>query len=251
MDSFDADPAVSRLRSLASHPIDAAVARDHLQAMASVPFVAPVRSRFRMAMAGSLMAGALVGGAGIAAAATGHLPETAQAVAHDATLGLVPDGPRHKAADARENSRSGEDHGTARFVRGCTNPDGSAFTGNHGAYVKAHPDDPRTADVNEREVAAQSDCGKPQVSVDNRADTSTSDSGKSGEDHGKSADDHGRSADHKPAVTGNSTSASHDSGEVDHETTTTEKPDVENHSGSSHGSGSGSGSSGEGSGHRG
>jgi len=200
MDTFDTDPAVGRLRALASQPIDAAVARDHLQAMASMPVTAPVRSRFRMAMAGSLMAGALIGGAGIAAAATGNLPETAQAIAHDATLGIVPDGPKHKAAEARTHGRSGEDHGTARFVRGCTNPDGSTFTGNHGAYVKAHPDDPRTADVNEREVAAKSDCGKPQVSVDNRADRSSEDHGKSGEDHGKSGEDHGRAADHKPDV---------------------------------------------------
>jgi hypothetical protein len=250
MDTFDADPAVSRLRALASQPIDAAVARDHLQAMASVPITAPVRNRFRMAMAGSLMAGALVGGAGIAAAATGHLPETAQAVAHDATLGLVPDGPKHKAADARENGRSGEDHGTARFVTGCTNPDGSAFTGNHGAYVKAHPDNPATADVNERELAAKSDCGKPQVSVDNRAGASSEDNGRSGDDNGKSGEDHGRAADHKPAV-----ATTHDPADAPG---AENAPDAEDHAGSNSGPSdqandhsSGSDASGEGSSHRG
>ena len=229
MDSFDTDPAVTRLRALANQPIDAAVARDHFQAMASAPVAAPVRSRFRMAMAGSLMAGALVGGAGIAAAFTGSLPDRAQAIAHNA-LGIVgvPDAPRHDTAgkSGEDHGKSGEDHGTPRFTRGCTNPDGSAFTGNHGAYVKAHPDDPRTADVNEREQAAQSDCGKPLVSV-------TSTTAGTGEDHGQSGDDHGKSGDHKPAVTGAGAAATHETqSEQEHGTTTTTSDHGPGHSGS-------------------
>ncbi len=140
------------------------------------------RSRMRPLMAGALLAGAVLGGTGLAAALPGSLPEQAGSVAKSAlaAVKLVDDDSAGdktadktakeaaKAAKAAEKSAAraaGDADGpgkVVRFLAGCTaGTPPVAFVGNHGQYVKAHPDDPATAGVNERQVAAESDCGKP------------------------------------------------------------------------------------------
>ena len=161
MASWNHEELLHRLRALSRQPVDPGVAARHASLMASVPAAAPPR-RLRPPVAAAFLAGTVLGGAGLAGAVTGTLPEPAQDVAHDVLAKVnvrVPQGDKGKS----------ERRGTPRFTAGCTYPDGRPFTGNHGQYVKAHPDDPATVDVDEREVAARSDCGKPQKAVENKA----------------------------------------------------------------------------------
>ena len=159
-------------------------------------------------MAGALLAGALLGGTGLAAALPGSLPDQASSVARTAleAVNLAedddPKDPAREAdkakskadradkAEAREARKAAGGHGVARFTESCTTgTPPTAFVGNHGQYVKAHPDDPATADVNEREVAAESNCGKPLHAVENKAAAGEdADAAGKPDDAGKPAD---------------------------------------------------------------
>jgi len=142
----------------------------HASYLTAAPPVA-ARNRMRPLMAGAMLAGAVLGGTGLAAALPGSLPEQAGSVAKSAlaAVNLVDD----EGPEGAEHGKSGKVADTGgpgkveRFLEGCTEgTPPEAFTGNHGQYVKAHPDDPATADVNERQMAAESDCGKPMSSLD-------------------------------------------------------------------------------------
>ena len=169
------DRTISRLRELGTHPVDPEVAARHQAYMAAATPAAPPRSRMRPLLVGSMLAGALLGGTGLAAALPGSLPEQAGSVAKAALRAVQladdEDDPAAKAEKAkakaeRQAAKANGERGVARFTEGCTTGTPPVpFTGNHGQYVKAHPDDPATADVNEREVAAASDCGKPLPSI--------------------------------------------------------------------------------------
>lgn len=173
MEHDDQSPAVRRLHELGTQPVDADVAARH-QAYLSAATPMPGRSRMRPLLAGTMLAGALLGGTGLAAALPGSLPEQAGSVAREvlAAAQLVDDEDGDKKAEkvarkaARAAAKAHGGYGTERFLEGCTVGDpAEPFTGNHGQYVKAHPDDPATPDVNERQVAAESDCGKPLSSL--------------------------------------------------------------------------------------
>ena len=181
MELDDQSDAVRRLHELGTHSVDPDVAARH-EAYLSAVTPTPGRSRMRPLLAGTMLAGALLGGTGLAAALPGSLPEQAGSVAREvlAAAQLVDDEDGDKKAEqaakkaARSAAKANGEHGTARFLEGCTVGDpAEPFKGNHGQYVKAHPDDPATADVNERQVAAESDCGKPLSSLngdDNEAE---------------------------------------------------------------------------------
>ena len=208
----------TRIRKLGMQAVDPATASRHLSQIAIVGAGAPRRSRLRAVLAGSMMAGTLLGGASLAGAMTGALPDTAQAAAHTALAKVgvhVPDA-ASKGKDASTKKAGNSSNGTARFTDGCTNPDGSAFTGNHGQYVKAHPDDPATTDKNERELAAQSDCGKPLTAVDNAKNDPTEASDAKDNESNDASGAKGNSADHKPATTPSTAGngASHSSGKA-------------------------------------
>ncbi|HVM02424.1 MAG TPA: hypothetical protein VM263_07110 [Acidimicrobiales bacterium] len=176
---------VRRLHALGTRPVDPDVAARH-EAYLAAATAAPTRSRMRPLVAGSLLAGALLGGTGLAAALPGSLPERAGSVARQvlAAAQLVDDeddAGKKAEQEARKAARAAAKaqgaRGTERFLDGCTVGDPpEPFTGNHGQYVRAHPDDPATPDVNERQVAAESDCGKPLVSL-------------GGDDEGEEAED--------------------------------------------------------------
>jgi hypothetical protein len=127
----------ARLHQLGTPAIDPALVSVHLGAMAGVaPGRAGILTKFRVAAA--FFAGLLIGGSGLAAA--GALPASVQSIAHTtfAKVGV--------------NVPAGHD----RVTEGCgTDTNGQPFK-NHGQYVKAHKGD---------SAAAQSDCGKPKVSV--------------------------------------------------------------------------------------
>lgn len=177
MEPDELSPTVHRLHDLGSQPVDPEVAARH-EAYLSAAAPAPGRGRMRPLLAGTMLAGALLGGTGLAAALPGSLPEKAGSVAHEvlAAAQLVDDEDgaakeaRKAAQEARKAAKAANKAagglGTERFLEGCTAGTPPApFTGNHGQYVKAHPDDPATPDVNERQVAAESDCGKPLSSL--------------------------------------------------------------------------------------
>lgn len=215
MEPTQHDPVTRRLHSLGDQPVDPEVAARHRSLMASVPVVSS-RSRLRPLMVGSLLAGSLFGGVGLAAAAPG-VPDSASNVAKTVlatvTLGAVdhPDKADKvaKADDAGKDGREAAEakqarkaakaqndpasqHGVTRSTAGCP----AGFTGNHGQYVSSVEDDPATADVNERQVAAQSECGKPVHAGDDPTATRTG-SGKPA-DAGRSNVDHGRQGSGKP-----------------------------------------------------
>ena len=199
------DAIQSRLRGLASVPVDDAVADRHLSTLTDVG-AAPVGSsrRSRFLVMGAVVAGTFVGSATLAGAVTGSLPDVAQDAAHTALAKVGVEVPKAKGKSA-EHKQVDDTDGPGRverFLEGCTNPDGSPFVGNHGQYVKAHADDPATADVNERQVAAESRCGKP-IQAGTEAGTSEADTDESKKpaDAGK-PDDPGKSEDHKPADAG-------------------------------------------------
>jgi hypothetical protein len=167
------DDLIARLQAMADAPVDEAVAERHLAAMGGAIRTAPTsRPRGRLVVAGALVTGSLLGTGAMAGAATGALPAIAQDTAHTVMAKVGVKVPKSKAAEAKAKAKQAkaerEDAGTGgteRFTGDgtvtCTNVDGTPFTGNHGQYVSGHPDDAATTDVNEREVAAQSPCGKP------------------------------------------------------------------------------------------
>ena len=212
MEPTENDPIARRLRSLGNQSIDPDVVASHRNLMASVP-VAPSRSRLRPLMVGSLLAGSLLGGMGLAAAAPSViLPSSASEAAQEAlnkvTLGVVADPddaddaggengggkPDHTAKNAAKASKKAAraanhpagTHGVTRSTVDCR----PGFTGNHGQHVSGTP---KVAgnDVNERQVAAKQECGKP-VHAPNASQTENSNKpaspGKSDEEHGKSSD---------------------------------------------------------------
>lgn len=181
MELDDQSPTVRRLHALGTQPVDPDVAARH-EAYLTAATPLPGRSRMRPLLAGTMLAGALLGGTGLAAALPGSLPKQAGSVAREvlAAAQLVEDDdkaddPAKAAAKAaKAAAKASGTHGTARFLTGCTvGTPPVAFTGNHGQYVKAHPDDPATADVNERQMAAESDCGKPLSSLGDEETTAT------------------------------------------------------------------------------
>lgn len=189
METHDEQDVVRRLRSFGSQPVESHVADQHASYLrAATP--AARRGRMRPLMAGAMLAGAVLCGTGLAAALPGSLPEQAGSVARGAlaAIDLVDDEADHdgergrsaaaKAAEIDRDAVRGADDtdgpgSVERFLEGCTTGTPPVpFVGNHGQYVKAHPDDPATTDVNERQVAAESDCGKPVVSLVEEADDS-------------------------------------------------------------------------------
>jgi hypothetical protein len=206
------DDLISRLGAFASDDLDEGLAQKHLAGLASVPQAAPqFRSRARTLVAGALVAGALAGSATMAGAVTGALPDAAQDKVSTALAKVGVDVPKGKSAEAKAKAaeakakrqadagKANQGGGTDRFLGDATTPcllpGGAAFIGNHGDWVTAHPDDPATADVNEREEAAKSRCGKPVQAGEG------SDNGKSDEDHGKPATA-GKSGERTPPPTG-------------------------------------------------
>lgn len=208
MEPTEHDPIARRLHSLGGQPIDPEVVASHRSLMASVP-VAPSRSRLRPLMVGSLLAGSLFGGMGLAAAAPG-VPDAASNVAKTVlarvTLGAVDDPDEDKAKDTEAKAAAQEaktartaakaartaakaanhpagTHGVTRSTVGCP----AGFTGNHGQYVSSVAKTPGVTEA-QKSTAAESDCGKPVQSVhpESSADTATKEnSGKSDTDHGK------------------------------------------------------------------
>lgn len=179
----DQEDVIRRLRSLGTEPVEPGVAGRHLSFLAAGPVAAGRRRR--PMMVGAMLAGLVMGGTGLATALPGSLPHQASSVARSAlaAVNLVngDQAPSHPsaakaaakaakaAAEATEAATTDADQGHAkveRFLTGCTaGTPAVPFTGNHGQYVKAHPDNPATADVNEREAAAKSNCGKPLASL--------------------------------------------------------------------------------------
>ena len=166
------DELTSRLRSLGHQPVDPTLEAKHSTWLASVPLVDAGPSRLRPAMATALVAGALLGGGGLAGAVTGTLPKPAQDVAHQALAKVGIDVPKGSQPGEGEDGKEKASKAKARVTAGCVLPDGTQFSGNHGQWVKAHPDDPATP-VNERQEAAKSDCGKPLQAVEHRQAGST------------------------------------------------------------------------------
>lgn len=209
LEGMEHDDVVRRLSSLGRRPVEPHVAERHAALLASVaaPALPPSR-RFRPVLAGTLLAGALLGGTGLAAALPGSLPDQAGSVARAVleAVNLADDGRAsdpsgttriadkagHTGTGAADAAPEGTDAatddagtdddaarrgptkdaahpgagGVTRFTEGCTaGAPPTAFTGNHGQYVRSHPDDPATPDANERQVAAQSECGKPLPAV--------------------------------------------------------------------------------------
>lgn len=202
MDPTEHDPITRRLHSLGDQPIDPEVVASHRNLMASVP-VTSSRSRIRPLMVGSLLAGSLLGGMGLAAAAPG-VPDAASDVAKTVlatvTLGAVDD-PEEEKAEKAENTPEAKaaaqeakaarkaakhpagTHGVTRNTDACP----AGFTGNHGQYVSSVA---KTEGVTEEQktAAAESECGKPIHSGKpeiSGANATKENSGKSGEEHGK------------------------------------------------------------------
>ncbi|HUP68325.1 MAG TPA: diguanylate cyclase [Acidimicrobiales bacterium] len=130
----------------------------------SVAPAVPARSRRSRnpAVVAAFLGGLLLGGGSLASAATGTLPGPMQHAAHSvlARIGIpVPSGRAQHGTGTSPAERSVErfldDAGTP-----CTIPGGSQFSGTHGQYVAAHPDDPSTPH-DERALAAKSRCGRP------------------------------------------------------------------------------------------
>ena len=206
METHDQDNVVRRLRSLGSQPVEPEVADQHASFLrAATP--GPASRRMRPLLAGALLAGTVLGGTGLAAALPGSLPEQASSVAKSAlaAVNLVDDdesssdkgasGEHGKSADAKADKEADTDGpgSVERFLAGCTaGTPPVPFVGNHGQYVKAHADDPATADVNERQVAAESDCGKPLDAIaDEAGDTDEEKAAKAAKakDEADAADD--------------------------------------------------------------
>lgn len=230
MEPTEHESIARRLHSLGTQPLDPEVSSRHRSLIASVP-VASSRSRLRPLMVGSLLAGSLLGGMGLAAAAPGvpgPASDVAKTVLATVTLGAV-DRPDHgnnkggkaddaddtpeakaaaqKAKDARKAAKAKNHpagtHGVARNTAAC--PPG--FTGNHGQYVSSVAKDPNATEE-QKTAAAKSDCGKPLSSVHPATPGADDDTnkpaspGKSDEEHGQGAGqpatEHGQSDDDHP-----------------------------------------------------
>lgn len=210
MEPTENNPITRRLHSLGDQPIDPEIAASHRNLMASVP-VASSRSRLRPLMVGSLLAGSLLGGVGLAAAGPGQVADSASDVAKAVVVAVTgenddakdakdkdakdDDSPAAKAAAqeataarkaAKAASRASGAHGVTRSTEDCP----ANFTGTHGQYVSSVAKDPNSTEA-KKQAAAESDCGKPVKSVKPAETGATGDtgtqenSGKSGEDHGK------------------------------------------------------------------
>ncbi|HUR18265.1 MAG TPA: hypothetical protein VMZ51_04925 [Acidimicrobiales bacterium] len=212
MEPTEHDPITRRLHSLGQQPVAPDIAASHRSLMASVPVTAG-RSRLRPLMVGSLLAGSLLGGMGLAAAAPG-VPDSASDVAKTVlstvTLGAVDDpgddadDPAAKAAaeaakEARKAAKTATGttgtHGVTRSTVGCP----AGFTGNHGQYVSSVAQTPGVTEE-QKTAAAQSECGKPvhappSASGANADEPKTA--GRSGDEQGKpeTTDDNGQSGD--------------------------------------------------------
>ena len=189
------DSIVRRLRDVGHQPVDPDVAARHFALMASAASPPKPRRGLRPAVAGALVAGSLFGGMGLASALTGELVIPGPARTALEKVGLVaeedaddevsPPAPPSGSAEDRRNAApafepgagegagvvpGGEDFPPADLgivrLQCPFDPDGAGpeaerpFTGTHGQWVEAHPDDPATPQ-NERDDAARSDCGKP------------------------------------------------------------------------------------------
>ncbi|HEX2039913.1 MAG TPA: hypothetical protein VHF47_09320, partial [Acidimicrobiales bacterium] len=197
------DAVLNRLRALASAPVDDAVAQRHLSMFADVAAPVGPSRRSRVVVMGAVVAGTMLGSATLAGALTGNLPAPAQDVAHSALAKVGIEVPKAKGKAAKVDDTDGPGN-VERFLGDattpCTLPGGGAFVGNHGQYVKANPDDPATADVNERELAAQSPCGKPLDAIEQDAETAeteTDDGGRKPAGTGR-PEAPGKSTEHRP-----------------------------------------------------
>ncbi|MBW3669243.1 MAG: hypothetical protein KY443_08530 [Actinobacteria bacterium] len=238
------DALIRRLQHLGTAPVDSGVAASHLAGLSTIA-PAPVQpfKRGHLMVVGAMVATTFVSSTAMAGAMTGRLPGPAQDVAHTVLAKVGTDVPRSEKGQARaaaakaangerKAAKGGADDGApgvARFLGDettpCTLPDGSPFEGTHGEYVAAHPDDPDTPDVNERELAAQSPCGMPLDAVDATHDPAADKGkGKGNDGGGKPAT---RPAGGKPATTGKPT------------TTTTTTVEAESNTGTDGGDGDG------------
>lgn len=217
MGTNEHDHIVRRLHSLGTRAVEPEVADRHASFLAAATPVA-VASRRRPVFTAAMVAGLVLGGSGLAAALPGSLPEQAGSVAKSALVAVNLADDRDPSDEVRAavasrkaaskasgaaGAKAGDTDGPGkveRFLEGCTaGTPPVAFVGNHGQYVKAHPDDPATTDVNERQVAAKSDCGKPISSIgdDGSADESAdeADADAAEDEAGEPGDDKGRPAD--------------------------------------------------------
>lgn len=229
MEPTENDPITRRLHSLGNQPIDPEVVVSHRNLMASVP-VAPSRSRLRPLMVGSLLAGSLLGGVGLAAAGPGVVADSASNVAKAVVAAVSGENEKEDAdkspaaraaaqqakvarAEAKEAKKAARaanhpagTHGVARSDDGCLNGfDGSAS--NHGQYVSSVAKTPGVTEE-QKTTAAQSDCGKPVHAGNDGAPVATgNDPGATGNDAdgpGKSNLPHGRGDTGKPEASGSS-----------------------------------------------
>lgn len=219
MGNHDQADVVRRRRSLGSQPAEPGVADRHASHLAAA--APPAARRRRPAVTAAFVAGVILGGTGLAAAVPGALPTQAASVASRAAKVVNPaddDGPKSPAqvaakaakAQARATAKAARlaaklanGQGVARYYgpecTGFTAP----YTYNHGQYVKAHPDDAGTA-PNERQLAAESRCGKPVQAGTNTADAGAdADKGKP-KTSGKSGDANKPADAGKPASPGKS-----------------------------------------------
>ena len=222
---------IERLGALGHQPVDPEVSARHTAMLASLEPMEVSHRRGRQVLAGTLVAGALFGGGGLAGALTGTLPDPVQDTARSALskVGVdVPKGDGHTddpatagrdagtqaeaGAKAKDKAGGNEGEGPSEEAKGTERVSCGAFTGNHGQYVSARPDDPSTP-VNEREEAAKSECGKPVASTkDQPAGPGNINNGKKPEDPGKPGDA-GRPAEAgKPAGVGKTNAAGGSSG---------------------------------------
>jgi hypothetical protein len=160
------DHLIDRLRSLGRQPVDATVAAHHLRAIAG--FGGRTGRAVKFKVGAALLAGFMLGGAGLATA--GALPGPAQNVARTALSKMGLDVPTS--------------HGPARYndPKCGTDPNTHQAFKNHGQYVRVHKGDPN---------AGSSRCGKPiQAAVDTTNDTEAPGTGHiapPGVAHGKKA----------------------------------------------------------------
>jgi hypothetical protein len=168
---------IRRLRAMGSQSVDPVVAARHAALMNSVSreAVAP-RRRLRPVVVGGLVAGTLFGSMGLAGALTGSVPPPARAVLQ--TVGLMDDAddgddkprkvepaaPKVETPKAPPVEVSGPEGQVAPGEQGVERVPCENFTGTHGQWVQARPDDPAT-EVNERSQAAHDDCGMPEPST--------------------------------------------------------------------------------------
>jgi len=257
METHDQDNVVRRLRSLGNQPVEPHIADQHASYLRAATPVA-ARSRMRPLMAGALLAGAVLGGTGLAAALPGSLPEQAGSVAKSAlaAVKLVDDESAAdkvaKAADkaakaqAKAAAKAADTDGpgkVARFLAGCTTGTPPvAFVGNHGQYVKAHPDDPATP-ANERQVAAKSDCGKPLGSLADEADATEAEKAAKATKAKDDADKADDTESGKPADAGRP--ASPGKSEEEHPPATAVKEQGSEHRSTDNGKSGGAGKAGE------